>query len=329
MNDKITEVIAQYDFTVNNTYKGRGSLMCQTDKGLKQIRPFEGSMGKLNNEYQLKERLFQVGFVYIDRNIMNKQGFLVTCDKYHVPYIVKDYFEGRECNIRNKDEIKMAVINLAKLHRTCNKIEINDINNEKLSPMYDVMFKHNKELKRVKNFIKTVTKKNQFELIFIENFEYFYSKALSVSDKLLKLESLVGKGKRGICHGCYNQHNVLISDKKIATVNFEHFFIDNQLIDLYQFLRKALEKNNYSVEILYIILEAYSSIISLEKEDYEYVYCLLEYPEKFWKISNRYFNNKKTWIPPKTVEKINDVIINEEEKHKLLMEYRQKYGVII
>lgn len=35
MNDKAVNVLEQYDMTVNRTFKGRGTIICDTDQGMR------------------------------------------------------------------------------------------------------------------------------------------------------------------------------------------------------------------------------------------------------------------------------------------------------
>lgn len=79
----------------------------------------------------------------------------------------------------------------------------------------------------MRNFIASRKKKNDFERGFLKSFEVFYGEALAVV-KLQKeeLEKAAGaSGKEsifGICHGDYNQHNVVFSRQGIAVLNFEN-----------------------------------------------------------------------------------------------------------
>ena len=54
---------------------------------------------------------------------------------------------------------------------------------------------------------------------------------------------------------------------------------------------------------------------------------LLSYPEKFWKISNRYMNTRKSYISPVLMEKLQKVIEDDQEKLKILSEINDTYGL--
>ena len=125
----------------------------------------------------------------------------------------------------------------------------------------------------------------------------------------------------GYCHGMYNQHSVLMengANNVVGTINFDKFYVGNQLTDLYHFMRKAVEKNNYNFSVLENILYRYNLICPLSEEDIKYIYILYSYPEKFYKISNQYINSSKNWISPKMLEKFEKVIDDEYNKKYIL-----------
>ena len=65
-----------------------------------------------------------------------------------------------------------------------------------------------------------------------------------------------------------------------------------------------MEKNNWSVELGKAVMDSYNEVKALSKEEYQTLYVLLLYPEKFWKVTNYYFNNKKSWISKRNIQKL-------------------------
>ena len=111
----------------------------------------------------------------------------------------------------------------------------------------------------------------------------------------------------------------------MATVNFDHYTIDHPLTDLYTFLRKAMEKNEYRIELLTNLLDTYALRIPFSSADYKLLYYLFLYPEKFWKISNQYHNMNKAWIAPKMMEKLHMLLDIERKKQEMLELYYKQY----
>ncbi|MCM1158239.1 MAG: hypothetical protein NC300_09365 [Bacteroidales bacterium] len=199
----------------------------------------------------------------------------------------------------------------------------------------NLFIRHNKELKKIQRFIMRVKQKNSFENLFLQVFSSYYrqgTECMEMLAQVIKGEERVSaqsvfQNHYGICHGSYNQHNVILGKDTEAIVHFERFSKGNQLNDLYQFARKAMEKNHFDFTLLEDIFRVYAERISLTGEDYHYMYILFSYPEKFWKIANSYYNTNKAFLSPKYVEKLETVILQETEKGKLLEEYREHYVV--
>ena len=77
-----------------------------------------------------------------------------------------------------------------------------------------------------------------------------------------------------------------------------------QLMDLYYFMRKVLEKHNWDVELGSILLEDYNRILPISKDEMKVLHAMFLYPEKYWKQMNFYYNTNKVWIPDKNLEKL-------------------------
>lgn len=188
----------------------------------------------------------------------------------------------------------------------------------------DVFFRHNKELKKIHRYIIKVKRKSAFENLFLQVYPKYYQQGVLCVERMKEKQMESEEpflGHYGICHGSYNHHNVLLTEEQVAIVHFENFSKGNQLGDLYQFARKAMEKNHYNFQLLNELIDTYHHIIPLSKEDYQYLFVLFSYPEKFWKIANRYYNAKKSFLSPKYTEKLENVILQETEKDNMLKEY--------
>ncbi len=198
---------------------------------------------------------------------------------------------------------------------------------ESAKRMLHTFVRRNRELRKIRRFVGGVKRKNSFELLFMQIFEAFYQKGVQCErtyENVMEQQGDAGQGfasHYGICHGNYNQHNVILDDNRVAIVHLEKFTRGNQLDDLYQFTRKVMEKNHFDYEMLEMILDSYGTCIPLNKEDYRYMYVLFSYPEKFWKIANGYYNTNKAFLSPKYEEKLKMVVEQEKEKNEMLMQY--------
>ncbi len=325
MAEKMGEVYEAYDMQIESIGRGRGAIILRTDKGIRQIASLSGTDERLQQEKDFKDKMYDKGFCYIDRVIPNVDDEIVTCDRYGNPYVCREYFEGRECSFSNIRDLEKAVLNLALLHKAGRELYIEE-GSRPLLKMPGNLDRKVRELRRIRNFIRDRNKKNDFEILYIKSFDYFFEQA----EKCLELYCLHFKCDErwiGYCHGSYNYHSVMFCDGYIATTNFDRFHVGYQLMDLYQFLRKTMEKNKYDIEVARDILSAYNQMMHLSREDYEFIYLMYSFPEKFWKISNRYMNTRKSYISPVLVEKLQKVIEDDQEKLKILSEISDTYGL--
>ena len=156
----------------------------------------------------------------------------------------------------------------------------------------------------------------RFEKEFLGSVQWFLEKGEKALEMLVKsdYEKLRDKaGEEGLlCHGEYNQHNVLLCKNQAAVTNFDHFSFDMQISDLYCFMRKILEKYNWDVFLARRMLEQYDKIRPISSEEWENLQIRFTYPEKYWKLANYYFSHNKAWISGKNTEKLEKVIAQKK-----------------
>ena len=85
-------------------------------------------------------------------------------------------------------------------------------------------------------------------------------------------------------------------------------------------MRKILEKNNWDLNLGSSMIEEYSKIKLISKEELEILHILFLYPEKFWKIVNYYYNGNKAWIPQKNIDKLRTLISQNRLREKFIEE---------
>ena len=120
------------------------------------------------------------------------------------------------------------------------------------------------------------------------------------------------------CHGYFQYHNLIFTKKDTCVINLERFAHDSGVRDFYLLFRKISEKTDWSVDLGEKMLDAYQANRSFAPIELKQLYYRLAYPDKFWKIVNFYYNSKKSWIPDKNMEKLENLVKQEKAKEKLL-----------
>ena len=310
-------ILEQYEIEINQLIKGRGAYICDTPDGKKMLMPFQGSKERGAFLKEFLENLNKKGFL-AEQITLNKDGEAVTEDEATGErFILKDYYEGVEMKTTSLEEMKQAVKLLASFHKYAQQIaaQMGEINVKKV-PLYDVKNRHYKELIKVKNHIRTKRKKNEFERIYMENYNNMLIGAKKSIDMLAGQEDA---SKTDIfCHGDFNQHNVIFDGQNWRMIHFESLVLSNSMGDLANFVRKMLEKNNWDKELGEQLIKTYDAEREISKAEYETLYGLFLFPEKFWKVTNHYMGSHKAWISGRDIEKLKKVIEQETQKAKFM-----------
>ena len=109
MNEKSLSVLEQYDFNVYKTSRDRGGIILNTNQGLKLLYECNKAETHYEHEDKITQALLQTGFVNVDTYCRNKEGKLIAISDENRKYIVKDWFDGRECDIMNLSDACGAV----------------------------------------------------------------------------------------------------------------------------------------------------------------------------------------------------------------------------
>ena len=321
MRDYGVSVLEQYPIEVYNVRRVRGAVLCETDQGLMLLKEAQIWERRLPFLIELYRHLEESGEYQVDAVIANKEGEYVSAAEDETKYVLKKWYHGKECDVYRENEILEGIRKLGRLHRVMVMPQESD-GRVKERTLQEEYFRHNRELRKVWHFIRERSVKGSFEQVFLSGYETMYELALAAEEKLagstyLQMEKEVEE--RGtIMHGEYNYHNILMTAEGVAVTGFERAHYGIQLEDLYYFMRKILEKHQYSPQLGTRMLQAYDQENSLSQEKREYLAVRFAYPEKFWKISNMYYHSNKAWIPEKNTEKLKKVIAQTEEKKYFL-----------
>ena len=327
MNDKAVNVLEQYDMTVNRTFKGRGTIICDTDQGMRVLKEYRGRTEKLELLFQLQGKLKDS--LRTDTLIRTKEGALFVKDLDNSVYILEEQVEGKECSYKNEEDIVKACGAMAKLH-----LKFMTPQSEKICVMpvffyADEMERHTIECKRVRNYLRKLHNKTEFERALLKEYDYFLEKAVAVTrrareESQAEYEAYVNSN--GLyCHGDYQYHNVIFGKGSggayTGIVNLEHFAHDAGARDFYLLFRKISEKCDWSIDMAQSMLDAYQNRRVFPPIEWRSLCLRLEYPEKFWKIINFYYNSRKSWMPNRNYDKLESLIRQEKNREKLLNKF--------
>ncbi|MDE7430039.1 MAG: phosphotransferase, partial [Lachnospiraceae bacterium] len=267
----------------------------------------------------LLEHIQASGALRAESILRTREDELLVRDQDGTAYIVKTYCEGRECDHRSAQECGRAVETLALLHDVCDLSDCEAFRGQPVFCVEKEYEKHNRELKKVRKFLREKSQKTDFEIYLMKHYDYFMDIALQITREL----GYYAYGDDSysfpiVCHGDYQYHNIIQTEEGSVLINFEKCVRDYPIRDLYLFMRKLLEKNNWSQALGDMLLTSYNKVRPLDERDRRQLYYRFAYPEKFWKIVNFYYNNGKAWIPGRNMEKLEKLFAQEREKQLFL-----------
>lgn len=323
MEDKQEAAIAGYDLTVHKRYRSRGGWVLETSVGPRLLREYDTIRGHFAMENGIKQYLIRNGFSMVDDVVSNREGSPVTELATGEKFVMYNWFLGDECDLRSEACLVAAGQNLGRLHKAVLGYSQQESGAGEAGGLLEQFQKHNRELKRVNGYMKNKKRKTEFEIYAINCFQGYYDKACEAADRLANSAYYVSLQKKpySICHGDYNYHNLIMTGRGVATIGFEKAGYGIQLLDLTYFMRKTLEKNGWSKAAGEAVIKGYDKASTLNGEQIEFIYTMLSYPEKYWKLMNHYINKKKSWLSVKSLEKLKDVKSLEKRREEFLKGY--------
>lgn len=324
MNEKALPVLNQYDLKIKSTKRVRGSYYCETDRGLMLLKEYESSEGKLQILEKLQLYLEKQGF-QTDRVLRNNEGELISQGPDGGVYVLKKWYEHRESEPGLEEDIMKGIRVIANLH-TCTKDLREVFGEEDVIPpgknLYETITKHNREMMKAKRFAEKLRNKSAFELQLIQDIGKYYTQALQAQEMLNreKYEELRRQAQKlkTVCHGNVRYHNILMAEGKAIIVNYIRAGVNVHVYDVYTYLKKCMEKNEWDVGLAEKILIEYEKINAISREEKDILKVMIVYPEKFWKIVNSYYNSNKVWVSEKNKEKLLEFNLQDDKRQKFI-----------
>lgn len=316
------EITANYGLEVKNIAPYKDAYMVQTDKGRKILKKMQFSPERILFIHGAKEHLINNGFLGVDRYHVTCKGF--PCFIFdNSSYVLYDLLEGHECNFDDDKEVIRSAKILADMHSASrgylppegSKIQ-DDLG---LLPVY--FNKRLEDIKKLKKFAKKG--KSSFDHLFLEYSDYFISMG---EDALTQLEGsnyarLVEEAReqRSFCHHDFTHHNILLSDNGFSLINFDYCCFELRVYDIANLIRRKMRKCNWDMDKAKMILEAYNRVEPLSADEMAVMKTILQFPQKFWRVVNRYYNSRRSWSEKSFVAKLREVL-DELDDHRTFID---------
>lgn len=310
-NLEIKYIVPYKDIFILNTSLGK-KVLKKTDMIPSRIRYVHGA----------KEYLYSNNFKNLDRYLCTADGepfFSVESDVY----TVADFIEGSECNFENREDMVKASKLLAYLHK-CSKGFVPPPNSSPKDELGKLPQYFSKRLDEIKKLKKVAKKgRSKFDYLFMDNVDYFYNTGEDAIEKInnSKYQDIVSMAKRegGFCHHDYMHNNIICCDTNTFVINFDFCCEELKVYDLANLLRRKMRKCDWDIKEAKIIMDEYRSIENISIDEFTVMKLILQFPQKFWRVINKYYNSRRSWSEKSYAMKLQEVI-DEVEHHQRFLD---------
>lgn len=327
------EIERQFSIRIESMKPNRGVYLLKTDKGKRCLKRINYGIQKLMFIYGAKEHLIKNDFPAVDKYELNTESEPYAMVNEDI-YTLSRWIAGRECDFYNDEDLKIAAINLAKLHNASKGYEPPENSKLKsdLGRWPHLMDKRVKSFNKMRNMVrKKKNKKTDFDLKYMNNYEFFMTLGKRAYEILMTSEYMdlctIAEEEKGFCHHDYTYHNIIIGeDNTVSVVDFDYCKREVRTYDIANFIIKVLKRRDWDINLAKLIIDSYNSVSPLEDREYRVLYAFLLFPQRFWRLSNRYYYNEVNWIQNTFTKKIDTMIGEKETYSKFIEDFASEYN---
>lgn len=321
-------IAVNFGLETRSIFPYKNMYVVVTSSGKKLLKRIPFSAERIKFVYGAKEHLVNNGFTNVDRYLCTLSGepFFVHDN---CRYTLVDYPDGHESSFDNDDDIRLAAVLLARLHAASRGYlapEGCKVQNElgKLPGYFE------KRLDDIKKMRKQSRKgKTRFDELFSQYSDYFIEQGARTVDALAsssycRLVEKTGE-EASFCHHDYTHHNIYIDGINATAINFDYCCYELRIYDVANFIRRKMRKCDWDISKTELILDCYNSVEPLSSDELSVMGIILQFPQKFWRVANRYYNSRRSWSEQSFVSRLQNVIDEIGPFERFIKRYQSSF----
>ncbi|HEY3389329.1 MAG TPA: CotS family spore coat protein, partial [Prolixibacteraceae bacterium] len=291
----------------------RAVNLADTDRGKMIIKEAARDPDKILFIHGLKEHLYKNGFETIDRYLLTGCELPFAIIENRI-FVMERYIDGRECSFTNPFDRENAVYALGSLH--CAGRGYSPVTGaakrDNLGKWKNDTLKKINYLIRTESVIREKRKKDSFDKAFLKDVKFAVYMAWRSFDTLngSDYEGICERAERDkvICHHDYTYHNILLTENDdVNVIDFDYSCHELPIYDLACFIMKIMKRHSYDIDMALRLIDIYSHRTPITKDDMMLMLSIFEFPQRFWRICDRYYGKKTDWSHKVFREKYNDI----------------------
>lgn len=325
------EIERQFDIKIESIKPNKGVYLIKTNKGMRCLKKINYGVQKLLFVYGAKEHLMNNGFPGVDKYCISIEGNPYALVNEDI-YTLSEWIDGRECDFHNSEDLVNAARNLAYMHIASKGYEPPENSKLKsdLGRWLGLMDKRTKSLDKMRDMARKKGNKASFDLNYIKVMEYYKKlgrEAIKVMEDSNYYELCkIAEDEKSFCHHDYTYHNIIIDkEEKVNVIDFDYCKKEMRVYDISAFIIKVLKRVDWNIEYASLIINAYNEISPLRKDEYRVLFAFLLFPQRFWRLSNRFYYNEVNWAQNTFNNKIEELIAEQEQYINFIEMFKKEY----
>lgn len=329
----LEEVLMNYDLGIVSVEKIRSAYKVHTDKGCFCLKRVSHGFLKARKSWLISRHLAVNGFDGIAEYYPAKDGKVVI--KYRdAAFYLTFWIDGREASFSDKEEILKCASFLAEFHNKAKGFKATRHVKLKshIKKWRKSFKKHMEEMEDYRVIIDKLKLKSVFDYTYRDNINIFLKDAAYSMEVLQhsRYGEICAFFEGYLCHDSFYYQNILIdNNQKYYLVDLESCQYDIPVSDLGKLLRRVLSKKRFRWDFDFCrrIIESYSSVRPLAKEEYELLLSILIFPHKFWKLGRKRYIKYKKWNEHKYIKKLRRLLRERSYKREFIYCFINFYGL--
>ncbi|MEG0297171.1 MAG: CotS family spore coat protein [Clostridium sp.] len=327
------EIERQFDIKIEIIRANKGVYYLKTNKGERCLKKINYGPQKLLFVCGAKEHLINNGFSNIDRYFLNIDGepyALVNEDLY----TLSTWLEGRECDFHNIEEVKKASRTLAQMHEASKGYDPPENSKLKsdLGRWPHLMTKRIKSLDKMRDMLRKKNTKSSFDLLYLKSMEIYKEMGRNAIKTLEESNYLdlcqIAETDKSFCHHDFTYHNIILDkEDTVHVIDFDYCKREVRTFDISNFMTKVLKRVNWDVEFAKEMIKSYNEVSPLSEDEYKVLYAFLQFPQRYWRLANRYYYNEVNWGQNTFDNKIQSIMDEKEKYVVFLDEFAKEYNL--
>lgn len=326
------EIERQFNIKIEVIRPNKGIYYLKTNAGERCLKRINFGAQKLLFVCGAKEHLINNGFTKVDRYYLNNEGepyAIVNEDLY----TLTEWIQGRECDFHNINDVEIAAKGLAKLHEASKGYDPPENSKLKsdLGRWPHLMEKRIKSLDKMRDMARKRNNKTEFDMTYIKSMENYKALAIRANNILKSSEyetiCALTEEEKSFCHHDYTYHNIILDNtNEVNIIDFDYCKREVRSYDIANFITKVLKRNEWNISYAERIISAYNSVSELKESEYRLIFAFLVFPQRYWRLANRFYYNEVTWGQNTFNKKINSIIEENQNYTKFIEDFKVLYN---